>query len=167
MKEINIVYLSLGTNLGNKVLNLKKIIKAFEDDPQIEILKKSSVFETSPVGGIEQDNFYNMVIKICTTYSPNELLKVIHLIEKQLKRIRNIHWGPRTADIDILTFNNQEISTSCLRIPHPEMLNRLFVLKPLLEITHSAFYSYEKLKQAETKILQNDDQKIINKGALK
>lgn len=167
MKEINIAFLSLGTNLGNKVLNLKKIVKAFEDDSQIEILKKSSVFETSPVGGVEQDNFYNMAIKICTTYSPNELLEVIHLIEKNLKRVRKIRWGPRTADIDILTFNNQKISTASLKIPHPEMLHRLFVLEPLLEITHSAFYSYEELKQAESEILQNGNQEIINKGALR
>lgn len=167
MEKTNIVYLSLGTNLGNKILNLNKIIEAFENDPQVEILKKSSVFETSPVGEVKQDNFYNMVIKICTTYSPNELLEIIHLIEKELKRVRKIHWGPRTADIDILTFNNQKISTDCLKIPHPEMLNRLFVLEPLLEITHSAFYSYEKLKQAETEILRNGKQKIINKGVLK
>lgn len=167
MGKENIVYLSLGTNLGDKICNLNKIIQSFESDSYIKILQKSSVFETSPVGEVKQDNFYNMVIKIQTAYSADELLKLIHMIEKKLKRIRKIHWGPRTADIDILTFNDQQISTDSLKVPHPEMLNRLFVLTPLLEITHSAFYSYERLKQAEAEILQNGEQKVINKGALK
>lgn len=167
MAKENIAYLSLGTNLGDKLLNLKKIIQSFDDDPQVEILKQSNVFETSPVGEVKQDNFYNMVIRIGTSYSPEELLDHIHSIEKKLKRVRKVHWGPRTADVDILTFNDQQISTDLLKVPHPEMLNRLFVLKPLLEITNTAFYSHEQLKQAEQKLLSMDDQQIVNKGALK
>lgn len=167
MAKANIVYLSLGTNLGDKLLNLKEIIQSFNNDPQVEILKESSIFETSPVGGVKQDNFYNMVIKIGTSYSPEELLQLIHSIEKKLKRVRKIHWGPRTADVDILTFNDQQISTDLLKVPHPEMLNRLFVLEPLLEITNTAFYSHEQLKQAKQKLLSVGDQQIVNKGALK
>lgn len=167
MEKLNIVYLSIGTNLGNKTHNLKQMINAFRQDPHADVLAISDVFETSPVGGIKQDNFYNMAIKICTTYSANELLDRIHGIESQLKRIRKIRWGPRTADIDILTFNDQQIKNADLTIPHPEMLNRLFVLKPLLQIAHSAFYDHEKLEQAVQAIEKQTDQKIINRGNLK
>lgn len=167
MEKLNIVYLSIGTNLGNKTQNLKQMINAFRQAPHVEVLAISDVFETSPVGGIQQDNFYNMAIKICTTYSANELLDQIHGIENQLKRIRKIRWGPRTADIDILTFNDQQISSTDLTVPHPEMLKRLFVLEPLLQITHSAFYNYEELKHAEQIVKMQTDQKIINRGSLK
>ncbi|WP_290033056.1 2-amino-4-hydroxy-6-hydroxymethyldihydropteridine diphosphokinase [Ligilactobacillus cholophilus] len=166
MEKLNIVYLGLGTNLGNKQQNLEQIIALLQKHDEIKLLKQSSVYETSPVGGVEQDNFYNMVIKIGTTFSAEQLLEIIHEVEKKLKRIRIIHWGPRTADVDILYFNEQQMNTEHLKVPHPEILNRLFVLVPLLEICGTDFYDYDRLVNARQALEDTSDQKLINRGQL-
>jgi len=128
------VYLSLGSNLGEKKANLEKAIQQLKNTPGIELEKISSLYETEAWGGVEQDSFYNIVIQVKTELEPYELLQRCQEIEKDLGRVRDLRWGPRTIDIDILTYENFRISTKDLTIPHPYMEKREFVLAPLREI---------------------------------
>lgn len=131
----NTAYLSIGSNLGDKKANLQAAISALKNNPKISDVSVSSIYKTEPVGDVVQDDFYNQAIRLQTSDNPIELLELIHQIETDLKRTRDIHWGPRTIDLDILFFNDSTINESDLIIPHPEIANRRFVLIPLLEIT--------------------------------
>ncbi|NMA01468.1 MAG: 2-amino-4-hydroxy-6-hydroxymethyldihydropteridine diphosphokinase [Clostridia bacterium] len=135
------VYLGLGSNINPREEYLSSALKALKDNPQIEITKKSSIYETAPIGYLEQDSFLNMVIKLETQLEPLNLLSFCQEVEENLHRKRTIHWGPRTIDIDILLYyvdnklNNPLImSTEQLTLPHPRILERAFVLVPLYEI---------------------------------
>lgn len=128
------VFLGLGSNVGNRKEYLEKAINALKNMPEITVTNMSSVYETEPFGGVEQNRFLNMVIKIETTLRPDKLLEVIMAIEKDLDRVRTIRWGPRTIDIDILLYGNEVINTRDLTIPHIGLTERDFVLVPLLEI---------------------------------
>lgn len=128
------VFLSLGSNLGDRIRQLERAVRAIADHEDVELLKVSSVYETEPIGYVPQDNFYNIVIEIKTGLSPRGLLDLAHAVESSLNRKREIRWGPRTIDVDILLYDQEVISEEDLVIPHPEMLKRAFVLVPLLEI---------------------------------
>ena len=127
------IYLGLGSNLGDRRANIDKSLSLLVENG-INILKHSTIIETEPVGGPEQNKFLNSVIKAETELSPFELLEVINNIEKNLGRVRTIVNGPRTIDIDILLYNKIKVNASNLSIPHPQMLKRHFVLTPLKEI---------------------------------
>lgn len=144
---VNDVYLSLGTNLGDRENNLKSAIDLLQSKEGIRIKKISPIYETAPVGYVDQPSFLNIAIYAQTILSPIELLQTCQLIENDLGRVRNIRWGPRIIDLDILLFNNDNIESENLIIPHPRMFERAFVLVPLLDIA-SKPYS-EKLIQAE------------------
>ncbi|BBP86538.1 2-amino-4-hydroxy-6-hydroxymethyldihydropteridine pyrophosphokinase [Bacillus safensis] len=94
----------------------------------------SSIYETAPVGYENQDDFLNMAVKITTSLRPEELLSLTQKIEQELGRTREVRWGPRTADLDILLYNRENIETEQLVVPHPRMYERLFVLVPMSEI---------------------------------
>lgn len=130
-----IVYIGLGSNLGNRLNNLKKAITLLKGKKDISILKTSSVYETQPVGNVKQRKFYNMAVKINTKLNPFNLLKRCNEIESKLKRKRLIKWNPRTIDLDILFFGNRIIRTKKLTIPHKLLYKRRFVLMPLVEIS--------------------------------
>ena len=98
----NIVYLSLGSNIGEREKHLAKAIKLLRDEENITVLSKSAIYETDPVGYENQQPFLNMVVKISTSLRPMQLLEKIQHIEKQGGRKRNIRWGPRTIDLDIM-----------------------------------------------------------------
>ncbi|MHB8840799.1 MAG: 2-amino-4-hydroxy-6-hydroxymethyldihydropteridine diphosphokinase [Candidatus Aquicultor sp.] len=127
-------FLSLGSNLGDRGMQLRQAVRAIAGHEAIDLVKTSSVYETEPVGDVPQQNFYNIVIEITTDLSPHELLEAAHAVEGSLNRKRELHWGPRTIDVDILLYDNALINEEDLVIPHPEMLKRAFVLVPLLEI---------------------------------
>ncbi len=129
----NIIYLSLGSNLGDKKKNLQKALEELKKDP-ITVKKISSFYKTQPVGLKEQPDFFNIVIKAKTSLSPDELLKSILNIEKKMGRKRKKKYGPRIIDIDILLYNDLIIKKKELNIPHPAMHERNFVLIPLKEI---------------------------------
>lgn len=131
---MNEAYLGLGSNLGDRKGNLQGAIELISNHPEINILKLSSIYETKPFGYTEQPNFLNMVIAISTTLEPKELLTALLNIENELGRKRDLHWGPRTIDIDILLYENRVIDLEDLQIPHPYLTERLFVLIPLSEI---------------------------------
>ncbi|MGG1572689.1 2-amino-4-hydroxy-6-hydroxymethyldihydropteridine diphosphokinase [Fictibacillus sp. NRS-1165] len=131
---MNSVYLSLGSNLGNREEYIRKAIEALSDHPAIEVERISSLYETEPVGFTDQPPFLNLAVKVQTSLSAEALLSITQEIENQLERIRKIRWGPRTIDLDILLYNNERIQSERLHIPHPRMLERAFVMIPLLEI---------------------------------
>ncbi|AYG00321.1 GTP cyclohydrolase I FolE [Lactococcus allomyrinae] len=142
------VYLSLGSNIGDRQYYLHEALRLLGEHPQILLEHHSKFYETSPVGGVEQNSFINLAAKISTLLSPNDLLDFIHEIEAKLNRERKVHWGPRTIDIDILFYGEQQVDELQLTIPHPEVFNRLFVLIPLSELTDKSFKYNEKIKNA-------------------
>ena len=137
------VFLSLGSNLGDRKAYLKEVIMLLKK-AGVKILKESSIYETEPMYYENQNKFLNQVIKVETELSPFEFLKLINRIEKELKRERIIPKGPRTIDIDILLWEDKIVESEELKIPHPLMLERDFVLKPLLEIEANAFHPVYK-----------------------
>lgn len=128
------VYLGIGSNLGDKEKNLKEAIVLLEQDRYCRVTKISNFIVTAPVGEVEQDDFLNGALEIKTLYNPEELLELIGKIETELKRVRVVHWGPRTIDLDILLYDNQIYHSEDLIIPHKEMHKRAFVLEPMTEI---------------------------------
>lgn len=129
------VYLSLGSNLGNRTANLENALVALEQQ-RVSILRKSSIYETEPQEVAAQPWFLNIAVECRTELFPMQLLRLIHRIEKDLGRNRatSIPKGPRVVDIDILFYGRAVINTTTLTVPHPQMLQRRFVLEPLTEI---------------------------------
>ena len=130
----NIAYLSLGSNLDDRLEYLREAIAMLANDEHIIISDVSSVYETDPVGFNDQGKFLNIAAKVSTEYSAYELLKKCQQIELVLGRKRIVRWGPRTIDLDILLFNKENIETENLSVPHPRMQERAFVIIPLVEI---------------------------------
>ncbi|MDD5594261.1 MAG: 2-amino-4-hydroxy-6-hydroxymethyldihydropteridine diphosphokinase [Candidatus Margulisbacteria bacterium] len=134
------VYLGLGSNVGDREEYIEQAIFLLEKNPDIQVIKRSSNYETEPEGGTEQPPFINSAVAIITKLPPEKLLEVCQEIETALGRDREMEWGPRTIDIDILLFEDQIISEDKLQIPHPLMHERMFVLKPLKEIAPHAIH---------------------------
>ena len=128
-----IVYIGIGSNLGNREENCQKAI-ALLIEKNIKITKRSSLYETEPWGAKEQPGFINMAVEIETNLEPGVLLKTIKEIESSMGRRKGMRWGPRVIDLDILLYDEHVIKTHELEIPHPGIKDREFVLKPLSEI---------------------------------
>jgi 2-amino-4-hydroxy-6-hydroxymethyldihydropteridine diphosphokinase len=128
----HIVYLALGTNMGNRLANLKAAINNLT--PQLAVKNKSSVYETPPWGFTQQAEFLNQVVMAETYLQPQALLGHLKRLETALGRVPNFQDGPRLIDIDILFYDDLVLDTPPLTIPHPRMYNRPFVLVPLAEI---------------------------------
>jgi 2-amino-4-hydroxy-6-hydroxymethyldihydropteridine diphosphokinase len=137
----NIVYLALGTNLGDRPGNLQAAITALP--PVVKVLEKSPVYETLPWGVTDQPAFLNMVLKGKTRLAPMALLKHLKDLETRLGRRPSVRYGPRIIDIDILFHDDIVLNTPKLAIPHPRLHERAFVLVPLAdlapELVHPAF----------------------------
>ena len=127
-------YLGLGSNLGDKETYLNQAVKALDETRGCQVEKVSSYLVTEPYGGVEQDDFLNACLCLKTYLSPEELLRRLHEIEQDAHRERIIRWGPRTLDLDILLYDDLILETEDLILPHMDMENREFVLKPLSEI---------------------------------
>ena len=127
-------FIGIGSNIGERQKNLKKAITYIDAHQKITVEKVSSFIDTLPVGGPPQGNYLNGVIKIKTTLSPYDLLVFLQSIEKKLGRKRTVRFGPRTIDLDIILYGKERIDTPYLKVPHPRMQEREFVLKPLFEI---------------------------------
>ncbi|MEN6371235.1 MAG: 2-amino-4-hydroxy-6-hydroxymethyldihydropteridine diphosphokinase [Armatimonadota bacterium] len=128
------VYLGLGSNLNDREGNISRAVEFLAENPQIDVMRVSSMYETSPVGYKDQPDFINAVVLVETALSPRELLDVVHAIEDLMGRKRTFRWGPRVIDIDILLYGSETIDEEGIKIPHPMMTERRFVLEPLAEI---------------------------------
>ena len=149
----HIAYIGMGSNLGDKLDQCEKAISEILKIDRHKILAKSSFFKTQPVGYTSQDWFVNGVIKIETDLEAFELLRALKTIEAQLGRTETFRWGPRTIDLDILFFDDIEIDTEELQIPHPLLQNRQFVLIPLAEIDRNLIHP--ALKKTIQELLDN------------
>ncbi|MDN4495357.1 2-amino-4-hydroxy-6-hydroxymethyldihydropteridine diphosphokinase [Ureibacillus aquaedulcis] len=134
---MNRVYLSLGTNIGEREQNLQLAVQLLKDKPNVNVKTISSIYETAPVGYVDQPAFLNIALGIETSHSAADMLEICQSVENELGRVREIRWGPRIIDLDILLYNNDNIETENLIVPHPRMFERAFVLVPLLEIAKS------------------------------
>lgn len=128
------VYLSVGSNMGDRKAFIDGAVQALKENVSIRNVKVSSMLVTKPYGGVEQDDFINAAISLETTMNPTNLLAFLHEIEAKANRKREIHWGPRTLDLDILFYDKLIYEDDELIIPHVDLENRYFVLKPLAEI---------------------------------
>ncbi len=138
------VYLSLGSNMGDKRENLLEAIKKVGELENTEVVKSSTILETEPFGYIEQDNFLNACLEVKTLLTPQEFLSSILKIELDMGRVREIKWGPRVIDIDILFYDDEIIQEDNLAVPHPWICEREFVLEPLSEIAPNYVHPLER-----------------------
>lgn len=127
-------FVALGSNLGDKQAYLDGAVEALRTDPCIRLTRISTYLVTAPYGGVEQDDFLNGAVELETLYDPQELLDRLHEIEQNANRERLIHWGPRTLDLDILFYDDLVQDDPSLTVPHPDMQNRDFVLRPMAEL---------------------------------
>lgn len=134
---MSLVYIGLGSNLGDKRANLAKARDELLNIVHVEILKESIIEETEPVDYLDQPAFLNQIILIKTELNPENLLKMLKSIEKRLGRKKTIPKGPRIIDLDILLYDDLVFKSHRLTIPHPEIKNRIFILKQLVEINPS------------------------------
>lgn len=128
------VYLAVGSNMGDKNLYIKQGIDELAQTEGIRVTAVSELLVTKPYGGVVQDDFVNGAVAVKTILTPHELLERLHVIEKHANRERVIHWGPRTLDLDIIFYDKLVYEDADLIIPHVDMHNRDFVLKPLMEL---------------------------------
>ncbi len=157
------VYLSIGSNMGDKEGYLDFAIDRLNALEDTKVIATSDYIVTKPYGNVEQDDFLNGALKIQTLQTPEELLKSIHVIEKEAHRERIVHWGPRTLDIDILFYDDAVIMEENLQIPHIEIPKREFVLQPLAQI--APFYMHPVYRRTVWDMwnaLQNTEEGVEN-----
>jgi len=127
-------YLGLGSNLGDREANIEGALRRLALSSRVKVLKVSSMIDTEPVGGPAQPNYLNAACKVETALRARELLREALRIEKEMGRVRDVRWGPRVIDIDLLLYDTEVISEADLTVPHPRIAERRFVLGPLAEI---------------------------------
>jgi 2-amino-4-hydroxy-6-hydroxymethyldihydropteridine diphosphokinase len=137
---LSLVYLGLGSNVGEREEYIEQAIFLLGKVKGITVMKRAANFETEAEGVEDQPPFLNAAVEIETTLSPHKLLEATQEIETSLGRERGAEWGPRTIDIDILLYDDQIISEDKLQIPHPLLHERVFVLKPLMELAPDALH---------------------------
>ena len=128
------VYVGLGGNVGDRRATLVLAVRRLASHPDIDVRGCSRLYETSPVGGPTQADFLNAVVEVATSLTPAELLSATKELETELGRTREVHWGPRTLDLDILFFGERILALPALEIPHPRLADRRFVLVPLADL---------------------------------
>jgi 2-amino-4-hydroxy-6-hydroxymethyldihydropteridine diphosphokinase len=128
------VFVGLGSNLGERETMVRSALDELAKLPQTTLVRASSLYDTEPVGEVEQPNFLNAVAQLDTGLTARQLLWNLQLVEQRLGRARSQKWGPRTIDLDLLLYGNQIVDEPDLRVPHPEMAKRSFVLVPLIEL---------------------------------
>lgn len=130
----HIVYVALGSNMGDKEKYIQDAVEGLKQLKDTEVVQVSKLITTKPYGGVEQDSFLNGVAEIKTLLTPRELLDGLHELEAAAGRVRTIHWGPRTLDLDIIFYDKLVYEDEALIIPHVDMEHRDFVLRPMAEL---------------------------------
>lgn len=149
-----VAYIAMGSNMGNREQLLQQAIDHINEHPDIDVTQISRIYETDPVGYTEQPAFLNMAIQVKTTLSPAELLLEQLAIEQKLGRVREVRWGPRTIDLDLLMYDNVTLDTELLVLPHPRMMERAFVLVPLYDVLSQNHPLYSEIGQIAQDALQ-------------
>lgn len=126
-------FVALGSNLGDREANLRRALELLQQN-DVEVIKVSAFIETEPYGVTDQPRFLNGVCQVKTILSPLELLHLLLAVEKEMGRVRLRHWGERNIDLDLLLYEDIVMDTEELRLPHPDMANRDFVMLPLAEV---------------------------------
>lgn len=137
------VFIGIGTNLGDRAANIELARRSLASLPRTRLVAFSPVYETAPVGPVEQGTFLNAAAELDTQLDPYDLLDALARIEGfagRTPRAQRLKWGPRTLDLDILLFENRVISSDELIVPHPMMHERWFVLKPLADLAPGAVH---------------------------
>lgn len=145
-------YLGIGSNMGDREGYIKGALQALQAHAGIRLTRVSDLLETAPYGGVEQDDFINGAVEIETLLTPEELLEVLHEIENGAGRKRTLRWGPRTLDLDILFYDRLVYESDTLVIPHPDLENRDFVLRPLSTLAPG--YRHPILAKSVKRLLQ-------------
>lgn len=127
-------YIGLGSNLGDRERTLRNALEKLDERADVEVVQVSEFRETEPVGGPPQGNFVNGAAELRTTLEPGELVEVLHEVEAEFGRTREVRWGPRTLDMDLLLYEDRHIDTPDLKVPHPRLHTRRFVLEPLWDL---------------------------------
>jgi len=128
------VFIGLGSNLGEREAMIRAALEDLSRLPETRLVKASSLYDTEPVGEVDQPNFLNAVAQLDTELTARQLLWNLLLIEKRLGRVRTQRWGPRTIDLDLLLYGSLVLEEPELKVPHPELTRRSFVLVPLVEL---------------------------------
>ncbi|WP_206610637.1 2-amino-4-hydroxy-6-hydroxymethyldihydropteridine diphosphokinase [Marinomonas rhizomae] len=148
-------YIGLGSNLKNPVAQLDRAIDTLKKHDDLKNLRVSSIYGSKPVGPQDQPDYINAVARLDTLLSPIELLDLLQSIEQSQRRVRERHWGPRTLDLDLLLYGQETIQLPRLTVPHPFMLERGFVIKPLSDLAPDMLLANgktvtEQLQQLDT-----------------
>jgi 2-amino-4-hydroxy-6-hydroxymethyldihydropteridine diphosphokinase len=128
------VFIGLGSNLGERESMIRLALDDLARLPSTTLVRASSLYDTEPVGDAEQPSFLNAVAQLETELSARQLLWNLLLIERRLGRVRTRHWGPRVIDLDLLLYGSEVLDEPDLKVPHPELIRRSFVLVPLVEL---------------------------------
>jgi len=155
-------FIGIGSNQGFALENCEQAAKKLNLLSKVVVESSSSFYETAPLGIKNQDWFVNSVVKIRTDLLPHVLLGKLLKIEEKMGRVRKVKWGPRIIDLDLLFYENFIISEANLKVPHPELHKRKFVLEPLKEIAPKLVHPILK-KNAEELTLENCPNQIVNK----
>ncbi|MCI9082678.1 MAG: 2-amino-4-hydroxy-6-hydroxymethyldihydropteridine diphosphokinase [Lachnospiraceae bacterium] len=148
----HLAYIAVGSNLGDRGEYIRKGVQALRENQDCIVEKEAEIIATKPYGGVEQPDFLNGMLKVRTLLYPMELLTLLHQIEQGADRERTIRWGPRTLDLDIIFYDNWVVDEKELQIPHIDMQNREFVLKPLAEL--APYYRHPITGKTVSQMLQ-------------
>lgn len=157
---MNGIYLIIGGNIGNRVQHIVECKRLIEIEIGA-IEKQSSIYETAAWGKTDEPNYLNQVLKINTIYPPELLLKKCFSIEKKMGRIRKEKWSSRTIDIDILFYHDEVIDKPSIKIPHPRIAERRFVLTPLNELAANEIFPSKNITISSLLDICNDSLKVI------
>lgn len=154
--EGTLAYIAMGSNLGDREYYLREAVNRLSQEARLQVIAESMLYETEPVGYTDQGAFLNQVIVVRTTMTAHELLHLLLDTERDLGRTRDIRFGPRTLDLDLLLYGNDVIHTEDLIVPHPRMEERAFVLVPLTDVasridSERAVYYQDLLKHTPGK----------------
>ena len=127
-------YVGMGSNVGDREAMIRSALECLAQVPETNLIRASSLYDTEPAGDADQPNFLNAVAELDTELTPRQLLWNLLLIERRLGRVRTRRWGPRNIDLDLLLQGSLVIDEPDLKVPHPELLQRAFVLVPLVEL---------------------------------
>lgn len=152
MTESTTAFIAFGANLGDRLATLRAAAAAIDNAEGVSVSAASALYETAPVGGPgDQPSFYNAVARVETTLPPESLLALLQSIEAEHLRARDVRWGPRTLDLDLLFYGDAVLETAHLEAPHPRLHQRRFVLKPLADV--GADHVHPKLNKTVRELL--------------